>query len=75
MKDVTLQRNNTRSPCETGSTFYMEKLTFGALIKYIFKKLQNIRFRLPKNFISTHMKLCSLNADQNWKVKSVIALV
>ena len=48
MKDGTLQRNNTGFPCGTGSPNYMEKLTVIALIKYIFKKLQAMRFCVPK---------------------------
>ena len=48
----------------------MEKLTFIALIKLIFTK------KFGKNFISVHMKPWPLiNAGQNFKMKSVIALV
>ena len=35
MKDHTLQRNNTGFPCGTGSSYYMEKLTFSALVKHL----------------------------------------
>ena len=38
MKDDTFQVNNTGFPCGTGSLYYMEKLTFSALIKHVFKK-------------------------------------
>ena len=37
MKDDTLQRNNTGFPCGTGAPYYMEMVTFGALIKHIEK--------------------------------------
>ena len=36
MKDDTLQKNNTGFNCRAGSSYYMEKLTFSALIKHIF---------------------------------------
>ena len=41
MKDDTLQRNNADFPCGTGSPYYMEKLTFSALSKHVFKKGRN----------------------------------
>ena len=46
--DDILQRSNKGFPCEPGSPNYIEKLTFSALIKYIFKRLQTIRFHVPK---------------------------
>ena len=69
MKDDFFQRNIVGFPCGTGSPYCMEKLTFSALIKHIFTKL------FAKNSISVHMKPCPLNADQNFRIKSVIALV
>ena len=35
MKEDTLQKNNAGFPCGTGLSYYMEKLTFSALIKYL----------------------------------------
>ena len=48
MKDDTLQRNNTGFPSGNGSSYYMEMPTFSALIKYIKKKFQSVRFHILK---------------------------
>ena len=37
MKDETLQKNDTDFPCRTVLPYYMEKPTFSALAKHIFK--------------------------------------
>ena len=48
----------------------MQKLTFSALIKHVFfRKLESIRFHVPKT------SSLSLNGDQNFRMKGVIALV
>ena len=64
MKDDTLHMNNTGFSCGTGSPYYMEKLTFSALIKYIFKKkIATHKISCAKNFISVYINPWSLNAD------------
>ena len=48
MKDYTCQRNNRGFPSGTGAPYYMEMPTFSALIKNIEKKIQSVRFHVPK---------------------------
>ena len=55
MKDDTLQRNNTGFPSGNGSSYYMEMPTFSALIKYIEKKIQSVRFHVLKTSLSVRM--------------------
>ena len=49
MKGDTLQSNDAGFPCGAGSPYYMEKLTYSALIKQIFlKNCKSIGFHVPK---------------------------
>ena len=50
MKDGTLHRNNAGFPIGIGAPYYMEMLSFSALITHIEKKkkIQSVRFHLPK---------------------------
>ena len=48
MKDDTLQRNNTGFPSGTAAPNYKVMPTFSALIKHIEKKIQSVRFHVPK---------------------------
>ena len=48
MRDDTCQRKNTCFPSGTGAPYYMEMLSFSALIKNIEKKIQSVRFHVPK---------------------------
>ena len=54
---------------------YMERLSFCALIKHIFKTdLQKDKFLNVKNFISVHMETLPLNAVQKRKIRSSLGL-
>ena len=75
MKDDTLLKNNTGFLCGNDSPYYMEKLTFSAVLKHMYRKNAKHKISCIKNFISVHIKLLPLNADQNFKMKSVITLI
>ena len=50
--------------------YYMEKLAFCALIKYMCKTdLQKDKISCAKDFISVHMQTLALNAAQKIKIK------
>ena len=48
MKDDTRQRNNTGFSRGTAALYYMEMLTFSALLKNIEKKTQSVIFHVPQ---------------------------
>ena len=73
--DDILQRNNKGFPWGTGLLYYSEKETFNASIRYVFLKNTKHKISYVKTFFSVHMKPWPLNAGQNFKMKSVIALV
>ena len=57
MRDDTCQRKNTCFPSGTGAPYYMEMLSFSALIKNIEKKIQSVRFHVQKTYLCTYETL------------------
>ena len=54
MKDDTLQRNTTGFTSGTVAPNYKEIPIFSALIKHVEKKIQSVRFHVPKTY-SLHL--------------------